>query len=104
MSALHEDAVLKKLSETTDFVTMIRNLPSPRLIRSHLPYPLLPKQIKQVEPKVKLLNESNPLVLIVPFRLFISQGIPKTFAYLATITIDSFMTWTQLLKNFLNYF
>lgn len=39
-------------SDSGDFLEYTKNLPSPRIVRSHLPWCLLPTQISKIKPKV----------------------------------------------------
>lgn len=51
-----------------DSVANIAQMPRPRYIKSHLPWELLPKQLCEKKPKVKIITlreKSNPYVLLV---------------------------------------
>lgn len=49
--AHHHGDWMKELGNSVD---LVENLPSPRFIKSHLPWELLPKDLKVVEPKVRI--------------------------------------------------
>lgn len=51
-----------------DSVTYIKNLPSPRFIKTHFPFPLLPRQLRTGEKKAKIIYVSrNPKDTCVSF-------------------------------------
>lgn len=77
-------------------VQMVENLPSPRYIKSHLPWQLLPKQLDVVKPKVfkQLFKTAYFQMCFVGFRSYMWLATQRTFACPTTTTAPWFTVWS----------
>lgn len=80
-------------------VDYVKNLQSPRFIKSHLPFQLLPKEISKVKPKVTELNSNKVLITVFAVLLFLC--INKLNRKLTTQNSDSTSSSLVITKCFI---
>lgn len=73
----------------SESVDRIRDMPSPRFIKSHLPWQLLPTQLETVKPKI-IYTSRNPKDLCVSFYYYcqLIHGLNGTFEEFCEIFLD----------------
>jgi len=79
MTAIRTNHVnVQEIGETS--VDQLDNMASPRIIKTHLPFPLLPKRVKTVKPKIIYVTR-NPKDVCVSFYHFckLFHGMRCTF-------------------------
>ncbi|KAG8291806.1 hypothetical protein J6590_052774 [Homalodisca vitripennis] len=89
-----------------DSVGLVKSLPSPRIIKTHLPYHLLPLQLQQGRTGAKIVYVTRDVkdVVLSYHHHCQLQGLCRAdFDTFATLFINDAITWTPYWENLLSY-
>ncbi|XP_018577024.1 sulfotransferase 1 family member D1-like [Anoplophora glabripennis] len=102
-ASLYEYADLFK-EKFTDSVEYVNNLPSPRFIKTHLAYPLLPSEISKVKPKIiYIIRNPKDVCVSYYFHSKLLHGFDVDFELFCELFLNDAVCYGGIFDHYLEF-